>query len=596
MIRKILAIALLFPTLTSLAQSASELDARRRKLADLAGEIWEARLQRSPELATSVGDRRYNDQLTVRSLAAIDANAKQDRAFLARAEAIDTKGFDEQEAITRTVVVQQLRDGLEEYRLRDHEMPVSQFRGIYLDLPQLSSQAPFANEQDYVNWIARMHQVPRVLDETAALMRAGMRDKLVIPKLLIEKMEAQIAALGENAPEQSPFAEPLAKMPASIPAARQAELREQLLAAIRDEVLPAYARLAKFTHDEYLPHGRENIGMWALPNGTRRYASAIHRNTTTNLTAEEIHQIGLREVARDEEEMRAIAKKLGFDSLAALNESIDKNPELHAKSREQILDIYRTSIAAMYEKLPLLFGRLPQQKVEVKATEPFREKTAATQYRRGTRDGSRPGYVVVVTYKPEERKTNTMEAVAYHEGVPGHHLQNAIAQELPSLPPLRQQGFFVAFGEGWALYAERLGKEVGLYKDPYSDYGRLQSDIFRAVRLVVDTGMHAKHWTRQQAVDYMHAHTDAPDVQVQSEIDRYIAIPGQALGYKIGQLEILKLREKAERELGPKFDLRAFHDEVLSAGSTPLDVLDARIERWIGERRGSRSRGDEGSR
>ncbi len=586
MIRKAILAILLLSAFSSLAQSASDLDMRRRKLAVLANDIWEYRLQRSPELATATGDRRYNDRLAGRSLAAIEADAKKSKEFLARANAIDTKGFDEQEAITKTVIVDQLEGELDDHRLRNYEMPISQFRGVYLELPQLASQAPFATEEDYRNWIARMHQVPRVFDETIALMRAGVRDRLVIPKLLIEKMEAQIASLAHNAPEQSPFAEPLAKMPAAIPAARQAELREQLIAAIRDEVLPAYAKLAKFTHDEYLPHGREEAGLWALPDGPLRYATAIRRNTTTNLSADEIHRIGLREVARDEEEMLAIAKRLGFNSLAELNASIDRNPELHAKSREQILEIYRAAIAAMYEKLPLLFHRLPQQKVEVKATEPFREKTAATQYQRGTRDGSRPGYVVVVTYKPEERKLNTMEAVAYHEGVPGHHLQNAIAQELPSLPPLRQQGGFVAFGEGWALYAERLGKEVGLYKDPYSDYGRLQSDVFRAVRLVVDTGMHAKHWTRQQAVDYMHAHTDAPDVQVQSEIDRYIAIPGQALGYKIGQLEILKLREKAERELGAKFDLRAFHDEVLAAGSTPLEVLDRRIEHWIEREKG----------
>jgi uncharacterized protein (DUF885 family) len=580
-----LTLALLLLSTASFAQSAADLDTRQKKLNDLVSEVWEYRLTTSPEMASAMGDRRYNDRLSDRSFAALEKNAAKGQAFLRRADAISTRGFAEQDAITRTVLIQQLKNEREDFRLKSYEMPVNQFRGIHLDLAQMVALTPFANEKDYLDWIARIHQVPAVFDATIDLMRRGMRDGLMPPKILLEKAAAQMDTLGTSAPEESPFAEPLKKMPATIPATRQGELRDALLAAIRTDVLPSYVRLAKFTRDEYAPHGRDEVGMWSLPLGTARYDAAVRRNTTTSMTPEEIHQLGLREVARDEADMLVIARQLGFDSLAALNASIDANPELHARSREQILDLFRTSIAAMYQKLPQLFHRLPQQRVEVRATEAFREKTAATQYQRGTRDGSRPGFVVVVTYKPEERKLNTMEATAYHEGVPGHHLQNAIAQEIPGLPPLRQSGGFVAFGEGWALYAERLGKEVGLYKDPYFDYGRLQSDIFRAVRLVVDTGMHAKKWSRQQAVDYMHAHTDAPDVQVQSEIDRYIAIPGQALGYKVGQLHILALREKAEKSLGAKFDLATFHDEVIAAGSTPLDVLTQRIDRWIAQQK-----------
>jgi uncharacterized protein (DUF885 family) len=580
-----LTLALLFLATTSFAQSAADLDTRQKKLNDLVTEVWEYRLTTSPELASSMGDRRYNDRLADRSFAALEKNAAKGQAFLVRAEAISTRGFAEQDAITRTILIQQLKNEREDFRLKSYEMPVNQFRGIHLDLAQMVALTPFANEKDYLDWIARMHQVPAVFDATIDLMRRGMRDGLMPPKILLEKAAAQMDTLGTSAPEESPFAEPLKKMPATIPAARQAELREALLAAIRTDVLPSYIRLAKFTRDDYAPHGRDEVGMWSLPLGTARYNAAVRRNTTTSMTPEEIHQLGMREVARDEADMLVIAKQLGFDSLAALNASIDANPELHAKSREQILDLFRTSIAAMDQKLPQLFHRLPQQRVEVRATEAFREKTAATQYQRGTRDGSRPGFVVVVTYKPEERKLNTMEATAYHEGVPGHHLQNAIAQEIPGLPPLRQSGGFVAFGEGWALYAERLGKEVGLYKDPYFDYGRLQSDIFRAVRLVVDTGMHAKGWSKQRAIDYMTDNSALSAANIEAEVNRYIADPGQALAYKLGELKIRELRARAEQALGAKFDLRRFHDAVLGQGAVPLDTLEAQIDAWIASER-----------
>jgi uncharacterized protein (DUF885 family) len=576
-----LLLVLLFIAATSFAQSAAAIDARKQALAKLVDDYWSYRLEHNPELASTMGDRRWNDRLTDRSAAATEASAKQAAVFLARAEAIPSAALDEQDAITKIVLVKQLQNEIEDVRTKTYEMPITQFNGVYLSIPQSSSLMPFATEKDYADWTARMHQVPRVFDDTIALMRRGIRDGLMPPKFLLEKAASQMEGIAATPAEDSPFAQPLNKFPASIDATRQAAIRAALVTAIRDDVLPAYAKLAKFTREEYAPHGRTHEGLWSLPDGANRYAAAVRRNTTTNMSADEIHELGLREVARDEAEMLVIAKRFGFDSLDAFNKSIDANPALHAKSREQILDVFRASIAAMYEKLPLLFNRLPKQKVEVKATEAFREKTAATQYQRGTRDGSRPGYVVVVTYKPEERKLNTMEATAYHEGVPGHHLQTAIAQELPGLPPVRQQAGFVAFSEGWALYAERLGKEVGLYTDPYSDYGRLQSDVFRAARLVVDTGLHAKKWTRQQAVDYMHAHTDAPDVQVQSEIDRYIAMPAQALGYKVGQLHILALRTKAEKELGKRFDIRKFHDEVVGAGSIPLDVLTQRIDAWI---------------
>jgi uncharacterized protein (DUF885 family) len=346
-------------------------------------------------------------------------------------------------------------------------------------------------------------------------------------------------------------------------------------------VLPAYVKFTKFVTEEYVPHGRSEPGVWALPEGDARYAFAVKQATTTNLTPAEIHEIGLKEVARDQAAMLKVAQKLGFSDLKSLNASVATNPALHPKSRQEILDLYRKYIDQMWLKLPELFGRLPKAKVEVLPVETYREKEASgAQYNEGTPDGKRPGHVMVNTGDYEKRTTLDVETTAYHEGVPGHHMQVSIAQELPTLPPFRQHAFYIAYGEGWALYSERLGEEVGFYQDPHSMYGHLQDDLLRAIRLVADTGYHYKHWTRQQVVDYFHANSGIDEPEVQSETDRYVAWPGQALGYKIGQLKIIELREKARKELGGKFAIRGFHDEVLSGGALPLDVLEQRIDSW----------------
>jgi uncharacterized protein (DUF885 family) len=336
-----------------------------------------------------------------------------------------------------------------------------------------------------------------------------------------------------------------------------------------------------------VPKGRTEVGLWSLPDGEARYAFRVKNSTTTDMTPEQIHQIGLREVARIEGEMLQVAKKLGYSDLKSLNAAIEKNPDLHAHSKQQILDLYKQHIDAMYTKLPQLFGRLPKAKVEVLPTEAFREKEASSaEYNQGTPDGSRPGRVQVNTSDPEKRKIINIESTAYHEGVPGHHMQITIAQELPTLPPFRQQGAYTAFDEGWALYAERLGKEVGFYQDTYSDYGRLQDEMLRAIRLVVDTGLHYKRWSRDQVVQFFHDHSAIDEVEVQSETDRYIVWPGQALAYKVGQMKILELRERAHKALGDRFDIRAFHDEVLGAGALPMDVLEKRIDAWIAAQKG----------
>lgn len=564
------------------AKAPDDLQKRRDALNALLAEQWEYNLQRSPEFASILGDKRWNDKISDFSQAAIDADLAKSKEFLARFEAIDTTGFPEQEQLNKELMVRDLRDGIAGAKYKGWLMPVSQMGGIHLMVPQFPAFLTFTTVKDYDDLIARYKQLPRAFDQTMDHMREGMKAGLMPPKFLLEKVVTQTEGLASAPVEQSPFAAPLAKFPKEIKEADQKRIREDMLAAIRGSVLPAYVKFARFVKDEYAPKGRTEPGMWSLPDGDARYAWAVKQSTTTDMTPEEIHQLGLREVTRIEGEMLEIARKLGYADLKSLNAAVEKDPRLKAQSRQQILDLYTKYIDQMYARLPQLFGRLPKAKVIVQAVEPFREKEASgAEYQPGAPDGSRPGRVQVNTSDATSRKTISFESTAYHEGVPGHHMQLSIAQELPTLPPFRQQGGYTAYVEGWALYSERLGKEVGFYQDPYNDYGRLQDEMLRAIRLVVDTGFHYKHWTRDQVVQFFHDHSAIDEVDVQSETDRYIVWPGQALGYKIGQLKILELREKAKKELGPKFDIRKFHDEILGAGALPLGVLESRIDNWI---------------
>ena len=587
MLRKLLSgLLLLAAAVTGAALPADDLAARRKALNDLLAEHWEYTLSHSPEFASLLGDKRWNDKLSDLSEAEILADQQKDRMWLTRLETIDTTGFPEQEALTKTLLVRSFRESIANERFRSWEMPVSQISGIHLDTAELVSLLSFKTVKDYDDYIARLGQVPKQFDDVMARMRKGMADGLMQPKFLLEKVVQQAGAIAAEKPDETPFAQPIAKFPADFSGEDQKRIRDAVLAAIRDSVLPAYEKFTRFVRSEYAPRGRTEAGMWSLPDGAARYAARVKRLTTTDKTPEEIHAIGLAQVAELEKQMLVVARKLGFTDLKALNASIEKNPKLHFHSREEILTAYRGFIDQMRPQLPKLFGRLPKADVEVAAVEEFREKEASgAQYDTGAKDGSRPGRVMVNTGEPEGRKTISTESTSYHEGVPGHHLQLSIAQELDELPPVRQQASYTAFVEGWALYSERLGKEIGFYKDPYSDYGRLQDEMLRAIRLVVDTGFHAKKWTRDQVVQYFHDHSAQDEVEVQSETDRYIAWPGQALAYKLGQLKILELRDRAKRELGSRFDIRAFHDAILGAGALPLDILDQRIDAWIANRK-----------
>lgn len=461
-------------------------------------------------------------------------------------------------------------------------MPVNQMSGVHLQMPQVVSLLSFTTIKDYDDYIARLKAMPVLFDQIVDRMRLGMKKGLMPPRFLLDKVAKQARGIAAQEPEKSPFAEPLDRAPNDLSEADQKRIREQVIGLIRDRILPKYSHFADFVEKEYAPKGRTDIGIWSLPDGARRYALAVRLSTTTDMTAEQIHELGLREVFRIETDMLQIGKKLGYDDLKSLNAALKQKKDLHAQSREQILDLYRKYIAQMEEKLPKLFGRLPKAKLVVMPVEEFREKEAAgAQYQRPSADGSRPGRVMVNTYDPEGRTTISMESTAYHEGEPGHHLQIAIQQELSELPPFRQQGGYGAYIEGWALYSERLGKEVSFYQDPYNDYGRLQDEMLRAIRLVVDTGIHYKKWTRDQVVQYFHDHSGIDEIEIQTETDRYIVWPGQALSYKVGQLKILELRERAKAKLGDRFDIRDFHDQILGAGALPLGVLEGRIDNWI---------------
>lgn len=540
-------------------------------------ELYQADLKSAPERATSVGDYRYNAQLSDASLAQTERRHAESNAYLARLRAIPTAGMAETDRMSHELLEQQLLRANVSYELKDHEMPLNQMGGVHTGLADLPLSVPFDSVPHYEDYIARLHQIPRVLQQTVEVLRAGIRDGLMPPKIVVDQLPRQC----EGIVSADPFLLPLKKFPASFSAEETQRLTTAMTKAVHEEVLPAYQRLATFLRDEYAPKGRTAISVESLPDGKRRYAEAVKAMTTVDITPEAVHQLGLQEVARITAEMTKLAQARGYKGLAAFRAAISSDPKWQPKSEEQIVADFKQHIDEMQPRLPELFGLLPKSPVTVEAIPDF-DKATATHYVRGTPDGKRAGRVVVAVSDPTHRTLVLDEAVAYHEGVPGHHLQLSVAQQLQGLPKFRvlDSRGLSAYTEGWALYAEELGKEVGLYKDPVSDYGRLNSELFRAVRLVVDTGIHDKGWTRDQVIAYMREN-DVNDVLAQTETDRYIARPGQALAYKMGQLKIRELRERARTQLGPRFDLKAFHDEILSGGALPLDLLGERVDGWI---------------
>jgi len=574
---------LLIPSLPAQTPATpASIQANRKALNALFEDYWQDQLKHDPELASTLGDNRYNDQIGDYSVKAVNDALAREENFLTQLAAIDPAGFSDDEKTSRELLLRTFAEDQEAAIFKEWEMPIDQMGGIHTTYPRLVAQLSFTTVKDYDDWIARLRAIHKAFDQVTENMSIGIEDHRVPPKYLLVKALDQVKQLATQKPEDSPLALPLKSFPATIKPAEQERIKTEMLDAIAKQVQPAYLRFARFLEASYIPAGREQPGISALHDGAKYYAFCIRRTTTTDLTADQIHQIGLDEVKRDEAEMLVIAQKLGFKDLKTFRASFKSNPKLHPASPEALLAAYRGYLTPMQAKLPQLFGRLPKAPFEVVAVPDFLEKTSApAYYEASTPDGSRPGRLFIDTYNATDRNLYAAESIAYHEGLPGHHLQISIAQEQEGVPTFRKHQFYTAYAEGWGLYSERLGKDVGFYQDPYSDYGRLEADIWRAIRLVVDTGVHSQHWTRQQMVDYFHDHSAIDETSIQAEVDRYIAWPGQALAYKIGQLKILQLRDRAKAALGDKFDLRAFHDQVLDSGALPLDVLDARIDAWI---------------
>jgi uncharacterized protein (DUF885 family) len=544
-------------------------------------EQYESDLRNFPERATSFGDYRYNDKLAEYSLEAIARRHATDEAFLKRLQAISTPDFSDQDQLSHDLMIRVLQQRITDFDLKEYEMPINQQGGIHTNLADLPLSVPLDSVKHYEDYISRLQQIPRAMSQVTEVLRAGMKDKLMPVRFLAEKIPEQCQGIIDA----DPFLRPTKKYPAGISEEDQKRLTQAITDAVNADVLPAYKTFAAFVKTEYAPQGRTTLSITSLADGQKRYENDIYARTTTRMTADEIHQLGLREIDRIEAEMTAIAKKEGFADLASFRVSLKTNPKYKPTSSEQILDDFRHYIAQMEPKLPELFTLLPKSPVTVEAIPEF-QAAAATHYVTGTPDGKRPGRVVVATSKFAERSLIDDEAIAYHEGVPGHHMQLSVQQQLEGLPKFRLHGLgFNAYIEGWALYAEQLGKEVGFYQDPVSDYGRLSSELFRAVRLVVDTGIHAKGWSRDQVVEFFRKSGAVDEPTIQSETDRYISWPAQALSYKLGQLKFRELRERAQKELGPKFDLRKFHDEMLDGGTLPLDLLEARTNKWIAEQK-----------
>jgi len=559
-------------------KSAADRAAAQNALFD---EQYESDLRNFPTRATAYGDYRYNDKLGDYSLAAVAQRNETDRGFLSRLAAIATNDFSDQDQLSHDLLVRVLEQRIGDFNLKEYEMPVNQFNGVHTALADLPLSVPLDSVKHYEDYISRLHQIPRVLSQTTEVLRAGIKDNLMPVRFLLEKLPAQCQGIIDS----DPFLIPTKKYPGSISAEEQKRLTQQISAAIDTEVIPAYKAFAAFLRTEYAPHGRTTLAVTSLSDGEKRYKNDIYGRTTTHMTADEIHQLGLREIDRIEGEMTLIAKKESFSDLASFRASLKTNAKYKPASAEQILEDFRHYIAQMEPKLPELFTLLPKSPVTVEAIPAF-QPGAASHYVPGTPDGKRPGRVVVATSNFAERSLIDDEAVAYHEGVPGHHMQLSVQQQLSGLPKFRLHGLgFNAYTEGWALYAEQLGKEVGFYQDPVSDYGRLSSELFRAVRLVVDTGIHSKGWTRDQVVDFFRKSGAVDEPTIQSETDRYIAWPAQALSYKLGQLKFRELRDRAQRELGRKFDIRTFHDEMLDGGTLPLDMLEARTDKWIAQQK-----------
>ena len=581
--RKI-AVALAFAVaFAAFAQQPTEAE----KLKKLFDDEWEWGLKDDPEGATYVGDRRYDHLVTDRSAAAFELRRGHDAEVLARIEAIDRSKLPESERLNYDLFLYQARRAVAGNRFPSELMPLSRNGGIWDGLSELAQAIPRDTVKDHENFLARMRLFPRAVDETIALARRGLEKGLTPPRPIIGNVAELIQNQIFDDPAKSPTYELVfAELPKTFPEAEQKRLQAEAAKVLRDDVMPALRKLQKFWNEEYYPKTRESIAWTALPQGKEWYEHRVRVMTTTDLTADQIHELGQSEVKRIRAEMERIKDETGFKgTLAEFFNFLRTDPQFYYTTREDLLRAYRDIAKRIDPELTRLFGKLPRTPYGVIPVPAYAEKTTTTAYyNAGSPEGNRPGYFYANLYDLKSRPKWEMEALTLHEAVPGHHLQISIAQELENVPRFRRFGGTTAFVEGWGLYAESLGPELGMYKDPYSRFGQLTYEMWRAVRLVVDTGMHSKGWTRQQAIDFFVSNSSKPLHDIEVEIDRYISWPGQALAYKIGELKMKELRAKAEKQLGDKFSVRAFHDALLGDGPLPMAVLEARMNAWMGER------------
>ena len=560
------------------------------RLDSLAEAYFEATLPLNPLAATSIGDTRYNHLYTAGFVPDVRARS---RALVAEYEgrlgAIDRATLDPEHRLTYDVFRRNLESQRASDRFPGHLVPLNQFFNFTATFVQLGSGTgthPFRTPKDYDDFLSRIGGFEQVVDAAIANMREGMAAGVVQPRVLMERVLPQLAAHVVTDPTQSLFWGPVANMPASFSEAERARLTAAYTAAIRDRVVPAFRRLHDFVRDEYLPRTRSTVGLGALPQGRAWYEHQVRTVTTTDLTPEQVHEIGLSEVARIHREMEAVMRQVGWSGdLPSFMRHVQTEPRFRYATREEMLADFRAAQARIDASTDRLFDFRPRANYEIRPVEPFRERSfSGGSYTAASLDGTRPGIFHLNTYDPPSRAKYGMESLLIHEGSPGHHFQISVARELTGVPRLRRFGGFTAYSEGWGLYAETLGRELGLYTDPYQYFGYLSSELWRSIRLVLDTGIHAKGWTHAQASEYARRNSATSETIIQSEVERFSAIPAQGLAYKIGQLRITELRRRAEAALGPRFDIKAFHRAVLEDGALPLDVLEAKIDRWIAAR------------
>ncbi len=547
-------------------------------------EEWEYTLRENPTFASSLGDRRYNDRWPDVSLAAIERRHQHDREVLQKLAAIPFDELSAADQLNYTLFKKDYETDVEGHKFRFYLLALNQRGGIQT-ANELADSLRFQTVKDYEDWIARLRGLPAYVEQVTALLREGMRVGIVHPKVIMQRVPAQIAAQIVDDPTKSLFFKPFTRFPDAVAGAERERLAREATQAIADLVVPAYRKLHQFFTEEYLPTCLDKVGIWQFPNGKEMYAFAARRYTTTNRTPEEIHHIGQDEVRRIRAEMERIIQQVGFKgTFPEFLHFLRTDSQFYYKTPEELLEAYRAVAKQIDPTLVRVFRRLPRMPYGVEPIPAnIAPDTTAAYYRQPAADGSRAGTYFVNLYRPEARPKYEMEVLSIHEAVPGHHLQIALAMELGELPEFRRYGGFTAFVEGWGLYSESLGEELGFYKDPYSKFGQLTYEMWRAVRLVVDTGMHYFGWTREQAIGFFKENAAKTELDIVNEIDRYIAWPGQALAYKMGELKIKELRARAARELGERFDVKEFHDVVLGSGAVPLDVLEANVNAWMSQ-------------